>query len=145
MKCVELKHWASKCWERLKTRLNKLGNQTHTVNSMSRHIPSRQVYSSACFSGRHFFFVNIACANYSAGLLTGSDLLSMRGQKMAQLCSVSLLNNLKHGYSTGTMESLNWRGNYDMYAQVAHLIITAKYSSTASVRVVHFENTSNEN
>lgn len=64
---------------------------------------------------------------------------------MAQLCSVSLLNNLKHGYSTGTMESLNWRGNYDMYAQVAHLI-TAKFSSTASVRVVHFENTSsNEN
>lgn len=112
-----------------------------------RHIPSRQVYSSACFSGRHFFFffVNIACANYSAALWTGSDLLSMRGQKMAQLCSVSLLNNLKHGYSTGTMESLNWRGNYDMYAQVAHLI-TAKFSSTASVRVVHFENTSsNEN
>lgn len=64
---------------------------------------------------------------------------------MAQLCSVSLLKNLKHGYLTGTMESLNWRGNYDMYAQVAHLI-TAKFSSTASVRVVHFENTSsNEN
>lgn len=120
--------------------IGKLHPHSQLTEGASSRTLKQAGNSSACFQGRDFF-VNISCAKYSAVPLTSSDLLSMWSQKMAQLFSVSLFNNLKYCYSTGTMESLNWSGNYDMYAQVAHLI-TAKFSSTASVRAVHFENTS---